>query len=72
MQGATLCLPRCASHDGAPDAPDAATLTGRLAARGIQVGAFGPRRIRVVTHLDVGPADADALVDALSTELRAA
>jgi threonine aldolase len=33
--------------------PDAAELTSRLKAQGVLVAPFGPRRIRLVTHLDV-------------------
>ena len=40
----------------APGAMDAATLVARAKARGVLVGAFGPRIVRAVTHLDVsGP-----------------
>lgn len=35
------------------DAPDAATFVARARASGVLVNAFGPRRIRIVTHLDV-------------------
>lgn len=36
-----------------PPAPDAAALVAALRARGVLVNAFGPRRLRAVTHLDV-------------------
>lgn len=36
-----------------PGLPDAATVVSDLARRGVLVSAFGPRRIRLVTHLDV-------------------
>lgn len=36
-----------------PDAPDAATVVQRAAARGVLLFAFGPRTLRAVTHLDV-------------------
>jgi threonine aldolase len=39
-----------------PGVPDAATYVERCRERGVLVGAFGPRTVRVVTHLDV---DAD-------------
>lgn len=55
--------------DLAPDAPTAADVAAALAEHDIQVGAFGERRMRVVTHLDV---DADAgrrLVDRLADHL---
>lgn len=35
-------------------APDAAAVVSALAARGVLASAFGPRRVRLVTHLDVG------------------
>lgn len=37
-------------------APDAASLTGTLRERGVLCAPFGPRRIRLVTHLDVDEA----------------
>ena len=55
--------------DLAEDAPPAADLVDRLNAAGIQIGAFGERRIRVVTHLDVDVAAGDALMHALKTHL---
>lgn len=39
--------------DLAPDAPDAATVVARAKERGVLLIAFGPRTLRVVTHLDV-------------------
>jgi len=39
--------------DLADGAPDAATVVARARERGVLVVAFGPRRIRAVTHLDV-------------------
>ncbi len=39
--------------DLAPEAPDAAAVVERARERGVLVTAFGPRRIRAVTHLDV-------------------
>jgi threonine aldolase len=39
--------------DLASELPDAATLSAALQSRGVLVSAFGPRRIRLVTHLDV-------------------
>jgi threonine aldolase len=54
----------------APGAPDAATVVARAKDRGVLCNAFGPRTVRVVTHLDV-TADqcaraADILVDAIN------
>jgi len=52
------------------DAPTADTVVARARAGGVLVFAFGPRRVRAVTHLDVTHADclraADVLLDALS------
>jgi len=39
--------------DLAGGAPDAATLVARAREQGVLINAFGPRRLRVVTHLDV-------------------
>ena len=39
--------------DLAPGGPDAATVVARARAHGVLINAFGPRRVRVVTHLDV-------------------
>ncbi|HNI59982.1 MAG TPA: low specificity L-threonine aldolase, partial [Pseudomonadota bacterium] len=39
--------------DLAPPLPDAAEVTARLKAQGVLVAPFGPRRVRLVTHLDV-------------------
>jgi threonine aldolase len=36
-----------------PPLPDAETVLKALAGRGVLGGAFGPRRVRLVTHLDV-------------------
>jgi threonine aldolase len=53
----------------APGAPDAATVVARAQERGVLLFAFGPRKLRAVTHLDV-TADqvsraADILLDAI-------
>ncbi|MGC9417567.1 MAG: threonine aldolase family protein [Rhodovulum sp.] len=48
--------------------PEARDLARRLRARDVTVTVVGRRRLRIVTHLDVGPADADALVAALAAE----
>ncbi len=44
---------------------DAAALCARLAARGVRMGAMGPRTIRAVTHLDVDQAAVDTALAAL-------
>ena len=58
--------------DLTPQAPDAATLVKLLHDDGVIVGLFGPRRIRVVTHLDVDEAAGNALCVALERHLRGA
>ena len=55
--------------DLAEDGPDAATLAAALREDGIQISLFGPRRIRIVTHLDVDRAAAERLVAALARRL---
>jgi len=42
--------------------PDAAQATERLAEQGVWVSSMGPRRLRIVTHRDVGQADGERLV----------
>ncbi|GMG84614.1 threonine aldolase family protein [Paralimibaculum aggregatum] len=49
-----------------PAGPDAETAAARLLQDGVRVSVFGPRRLRVVTHLDVGAADAEALIAAFA------
>jgi threonine aldolase len=51
--------------DLADEAPDARETARRLRERDVTVTVVGRRRLRIVTHLDVGPADADALVAAM-------
>lgn len=46
-------------------APMAADIAARLEDAGVIIGAFGPKRIRVVTHLDVDVASGKALIDGL-------
>jgi threonine aldolase len=41
----------------------------RLAARGVLVTAFGPKRLRAVTHLDVSAADIDRAVETIAEVL---
>jgi len=55
--------------DLADEAPDADGLVAGMEARGIRIGALGPRRIRVVTHMDVGAADETALLAAFDALL---
>lgn len=55
--------------DLAENAPTAPDLVALLEADGILAGAFGARRIRLVTHLDVDDAATDALCGSLSAHL---
>ncbi|MBW4975586.1 threonine aldolase family protein [Roseovarius mucosus] len=48
-----------------PQAPDARETSRLLREKNVTVTVVGNRRIRMVTHLDVGPMDADALISAL-------
>jgi threonine aldolase len=53
-----------------PSMPEAAAMVARFRERGVLASAFGPRRIRLVTHLDVGRDDcrrALALIQAALT-----
>ena len=47
---------RLVRRDGTLDAP---TAVQRLLARGVRMGALGPRTVRAVTHLDVDAAGID-------------
>lgn len=49
----------------APDAPDAPTIVARARERGVLVIAFGPRTIRLVTHLDVSRSQCEQAADVL-------
>lgn len=57
--------------DITPSGPTAAELVDELLSRGLLVGAFGTRRIRIVTHIGVDQHDTDRLCDALTTLLTA-
>lgn len=52
--------------DLADRAPDARETARQLREKDVTVTVVGSRRLRIVTHLEVGPADADALIAALS------
>lgn len=49
-----------------PDGPDASWYSAQLRAKGVLVSGFGPRTLRMVTHLDVGPAAIDRAVAAVN------
>jgi len=51
------------------DGDTADALVPRLAARGVLVTAFGPKRLRAVTHLDVSAADIDRAVETIAEVL---
>jgi threonine aldolase len=55
--------------DLSPEAPDAESLVEKLDLEGISIGAFGPRRIRIVTHLDVDEMAAEVLCESLKRYL---
>ncbi|TGN66143.1 aminotransferase class I/II-fold pyridoxal phosphate-dependent enzyme [Nocardioides eburneiflavus] len=48
------------------DRPDAASFVERAAEEGVRIAAVGPRAVRLVTHLDVTPADAERAAVVLS------
>lgn len=50
-------------------APTAAELVKTLGQKGILIGAFGERRVRIVTHLDVNPRAGRILIDELAKHL---
>ena len=52
------------------EVPDAPAFCARLAADGVIMGAFGPRTVRAVTHLDVSGDDIDVAVRAAASALR--
>jgi len=55
----------------ADDGPSAPDVVEQVAGRGVRILALGPKRIRIVTHLDVGADDGAALVAALGDALAA-
>ncbi|RMG15283.1 MAG: aminotransferase class I/II-fold pyridoxal phosphate-dependent enzyme [Deltaproteobacteria bacterium] len=48
---------------------DAPTLEAQLRERGVAVGAVGPRRLRLVTHLDIGDRDLETALAAFAGSL---
>tara|TARA_A100001037_G_scaffold126831_1_gene114908 strand:+ start:163 stop:1188 length:1026 start_codon:yes stop_codon:yes gene_type:complete len=50
-------------------APSAADIVKELAKKNILIGAFGERRIRIVTHLDVNPSAGEILIKELAKYL---
>jgi threonine aldolase len=53
--------------DLAPGAPDAAALVSLARERGVLINAFGARRVRAVTHLDVSAAQCRRAAEVLAT-----
>ena len=53
--------------DLADDGPDAREVANQLRRQNITIMVVGNRRIRIVTHMDVGQDDADVLVAAMAT-----
>jgi threonine aldolase len=51
------------------DSDAAATVIPKLAAAGVLVVPFGPRRLRAVTHLDVGRRDVERAADVIARVL---
>jgi threonine aldolase len=58
--------------DLGPALPPARDLAGRLAARGVLASVFGPRRLRLVTHLDVDRASCTRAADELASLVKGA
>ena len=56
--------------DLAPTAPSAASVASRLLEKGVRIGAMGERRMRAVTHLDIGSDAIDQTLTAMSEILR--
>jgi threonine aldolase len=56
--------------DLSPSTPNAPSVAARLAEKGVRIGAMGERRMRAVTHLDVGPEAIDQALLAMVTALR--
>ena len=52
-----------------PGAPDAAAVVAQARAQGVLIGAFGPRTVRAVTHLDVSSAQCDSAAQRLASLL---
>jgi threonine aldolase len=54
------------------EAPDAATIVNRARERGVLIFAFGPRKIRAVTHLDVTRAQCERAAEILGAVIEGA
>jgi threonine aldolase len=51
------------------DADDAPAVAAACAARGVRISPFGPKLLRIVTHLDVSAQDCDTAADMVSSAL---
>jgi threonine aldolase len=51
------------------DAADAAAVARECFAKGVRISAFGPKLLRIVTHLDVSAKDCDTAADVVSSVL---
>jgi threonine aldolase len=51
------------------DTDDAPTIAKECFAKGVRISAFGPKLLRIVTHLDVSAQDCDTAADVVSTAL---
>lgn len=72
MRGVAAVLPvdsNIVIVDIAENAPDAAAVIETLAASGVRVSSFAPRRFRIVTHLDVDVRAGEILIDTLGAIL---
>jgi threonine aldolase len=49
---------------------DSASVAARCRADGVLVSAFGPRRVRLVTHLDIDDAAIDRAIEVITRSLR--
>jgi threonine aldolase len=52
------------------DVPSAADVVAAAAEQGVRVGAVGPQRVRLLTHLDVSREDAEQAAKVLASVLR--
>jgi threonine aldolase len=51
------------------DVPNAPAAAAACAEKGVKISAFGPKLLRIVTHLDVSAEDCDAAADVVSSVL---
>ncbi|NUP50076.1 MAG: aminotransferase class I/II-fold pyridoxal phosphate-dependent enzyme [Catenulispora sp.] len=51
------------------DVDDAPSIAATCSTHGVRISPFGPKLLRIVTHLDVSPQDCDTAADVVSTAL---